>query len=90
MKRQAVELLEKQREDKRKAIDKVGNYAKYVKEMYWPKVSQKKREELSLIRESLNTMKPKRTYSHKRLPNPSEEDVSQDMQEEYYEERSLP
>jgi len=89
---QAIEQLEKQREDKRKAIDKVGNYAKYVKEMYWPKVSQKKREELSLNRDGLNGLKPKRSNSHRRLLNPSqtEEEFSQEMQEDYYEDRSLP
>lgn len=48
-KKQMMEDLERQREEKRKAIDKVGNYAKYVKEMYWPKVSQKKKDELQLI-----------------------------------------
>jgi hypothetical protein len=28
------------KEGKKKAYEKVGNYAKYVKEMYWPKVSE--------------------------------------------------
>lgn len=32
--------------EKKKKLEKVGNYAKYVKEMYWPKVSEKKRLEL--------------------------------------------
>lgn len=33
-------------EEKKKLQDKVSNYAKYVKEMYWPKVSEVKKMEL--------------------------------------------
>lgn len=36
-------------EKQKKMMEKVGNYAKYVKEMYWPKVSESKRNELLLI-----------------------------------------
>jgi hypothetical protein len=42
---------EKVMEEKKKAAEKVGNYAKYVKEMYWPKVSLKKKMELQSIRD---------------------------------------
>ena len=42
--------MEKVKEEKKRIQDKVGNYAKYVKEMYWPKVSQKKRDEISIIK----------------------------------------
>jgi len=31
-----IEELEKKKEDKKKLVEKVGSYAKYVKEMYWP------------------------------------------------------
>lgn len=34
-------------------IDKVGSYAKYVKEMYWPQVSEFKKNELEHIKENL-------------------------------------
>lgn len=30
-------------------MDKVGSYAKYVKEMYWPKVSEEKKMEMESI-----------------------------------------
>lgn len=33
-------------EDKKKLHDKVNNYAKYVKEMYFPKISETKKLEL--------------------------------------------
>ena len=46
MKINNIEELDKIKEDKKKLVEKVGNYAKYVKEMYWPKVSDKKRQEL--------------------------------------------
>lgn len=32
---------ELQAEKKKKQIEKIHNYGKYVKEMYWPKVSEK-------------------------------------------------
>ena len=32
--------LEHIKEEKKKLAEKVGNYAKYVKEMYWPKVNE--------------------------------------------------
>jgi hypothetical protein len=34
--------LEEKENEKRKKTEKIGSYAKYVKEMYWPKVSAKK------------------------------------------------
>lgn len=43
------------KEEKKKALEKVGNYAKYVKEMYWPKINEKKRMELIAIKEGLRT-----------------------------------
>ena len=42
-------------EDKKKLHDKVNNYAKYVKEMYWPKVSESKKLELEHLKEQLNS-----------------------------------
>ena len=41
-----VEELERVKLEKKHVIDKVGNYGKYVKEMYWPKTSEKKKMEL--------------------------------------------
>ena len=43
------------REEKRKMQEKIGNYAKYVKEMYWPKVSDTKRNELQILKSSIIT-----------------------------------
>ena len=34
--------LEVKEYEKRQRAEKIGSYAKYVKEMYWPKVSSKK------------------------------------------------
>ena len=36
-------------EHKRK-VEKIDNYSKYVKEMYWPKVSSKKQQELESLK----------------------------------------
>ena len=41
-----VEELERRKQEMKHVIDKVGNYGKYVKEMYWPKTSEKKKLEL--------------------------------------------
>ena len=43
-----IEIEEKEIE-KRQRADKIENYAKYVKEMYRPKVSEKKKLELEQI-----------------------------------------
>lgn len=48
IKMSAVEAEEKQKQEKKQSVDKVGNYSKYVKEMYWPKISEQKRQELLL------------------------------------------
>ncbi len=41
-----VEEIEKRKLEKKHVVDKVGNYGKYVKEMYWPKASERKKVEL--------------------------------------------
>jgi len=33
-------------EEKRKLLERVRSYAKNVKEMYWPKISEEKRSEM--------------------------------------------
>jgi hypothetical protein len=38
-----IQELEKLKLEKKKAAEKVINYAKYVKEMYWPHVSEARR-----------------------------------------------
>jgi len=42
-------------EEKRKLHDKLNNYSKYVKEMYWPKVSENKKAELEKMKENLRS-----------------------------------
>jgi hypothetical protein len=44
---------EKMTKEKR---EKVDNYAKYVREMYWPKVSVKKQLELEHIKNNLKVL----------------------------------
>ena len=39
----------------------MDNYAKYVKEMYWPKVSEKKQLELEKVRESIRNASVRRS-----------------------------
>ncbi len=34
----------------KKKVEKIENYSKYVKEMYWPKVSAKKQQELESLK----------------------------------------
>lgn len=48
--KEAELLKEEEEKKKQKAVEKterVTNYSKYVKEMYWPPVSERKREEIS-------------------------------------------
>ena len=42
----------------RKRNEKKENYGKYVKEMYWPKASEKKANELALLKEKLHHKSP--------------------------------
>ena len=51
---------------KLKAMEKVESYAKYVKEMYWPKVSEEKKIELEEFRskEKAKTMKKSQSAKH--------------------------
>lgn len=66
-----VEEEERLREEKRKIQEKIGNYAKYVKEMYWPKVSDTKRQELQVLKSSILTQPRKRSYSAQKKLVPS-------------------
>ena len=43
----------KEKIEKKKMQDKVGSYAKYVKEMYWPQVSEQKRLQLESVKENI-------------------------------------
>lgn len=52
---------DQQNEERKKLKDKIGSYAKYVKEMYWPKVSEAKKLELEQIKESLTSQKVRRS-----------------------------
>eukprot|EP00347_Sterkiella_histriomuscorum_P010028 403338967 len=47
------EQLTREKVERKKMQDKVGSYAKYVKEMYWPQVSEQKRMELESVKENL-------------------------------------
>jgi hypothetical protein len=44
--------------------EKKVNYAKYVKEMYWPKVSARKQLELETIKEHLKSQNIRRSSQH--------------------------
>lgn len=45
---------EKRKQEEKKRTEKMTSYAKYVKEMYWPKVSEAKKQELQQIRAELS------------------------------------
>lgn len=60
-----IQELEKVKLERRKAAEKVNNYAKYVKEMYWPHVSDRKREEIEQLRISLDPKSLKKSSSNK-------------------------
>lgn len=45
---------EKRKQEEKKRAEKMSSYAKYVKEMYWPKVSEAKKHELEQIRAELS------------------------------------
>jgi hypothetical protein len=49
-----LDEIERQKEEIAKRKEKTNNYAKYVKEMYWPKVSDIKKQELAVIKETLS------------------------------------
>ena len=53
--RELHEKEEKDKEDdnKRRRMEKMGNYAKFVKEMHWPKVSEEKKAKLEILKENL-------------------------------------
>ena len=50
-------------EERKKLKEKIGSYAKYVKEMYWPKVSEQKKMELEQIKETLQSQKVRRSIN---------------------------
>ena len=43
-------------EEKRKLLEKVRSYAKNVKEMYWPKISEEKRSELEYLKKDSSSI----------------------------------
>lgn len=47
-------------------VDKVGNYAKYVKEMYWPKVSENKKNEILSILQGMRNPTIRKSASTKK------------------------
>ena len=53
------------RDNKVRVHEKVENYAKYVKEMYWPKVSELKKLELTEIIEKERSKTMKKSNSAK-------------------------
>ena len=55
LKQKIAEEEEKLIEEKKKMVDKKQSYAKYVKEMYWPKVSTRKQLELEQFKEKLKS-----------------------------------
>jgi hypothetical protein len=65
-----LEEQERLKEEKKRAQEKVGNYAKYVKEMYWPKVSEKKRQELEILNHP-QTIKKNRASPNRRANSAS-------------------
>lgn len=51
--------------------DKMSNYAKYVKEMYWPSVSQNKQSEMEQLRRKVEEQNTRRSVD---APKPSRDD----------------
>lgn len=49
--RQQAEEERRLYEEKRKLLEKVRSYAKNVKEMYWPRISEEKRQEIQHIKD---------------------------------------
>lgn len=52
-KKETKEHLELEKGEKKRLQEKVGSYAKYVKEMYWPTVSENKRREVESVKENI-------------------------------------
>jgi hypothetical protein len=42
---------ERLNEEKRKLLERVRSYAKNVKEMYWPRISEEKRQEMEQLKD---------------------------------------
>lgn len=56
-----AEERDKMKEDKQRIQEKRDIYDKYVKEMHWPKVSEKKRQEMISIKTSIHTSPHKKS-----------------------------
>ncbi len=56
-------------EQRRKNIDKGNSYSKYVKEMYWPKISESKRIELEQIKGAIGSQKLRRSVINLKTTN---------------------
>ena len=48
-----LQLKKLKDEEQKLKAQKLDNYSKYVKEMYWPKLSPKKQLELEIIRNTI-------------------------------------
>ena len=55
--RKKLELLELKKKQEFKT--KISSYAEYVREMYYPKISEDKKQELESLKEQLNANKPR-------------------------------
>ena len=64
LKQKMAEDEERMYEEKKKMADKKQSYAKYVKEMYWPKVSTRKQLELEQFKEKLKSQNLRRASQH--------------------------
>lgn len=69
------------KEEKRKMAEKVGNYAKYVKEMYWPKVSERKKMEMDAFMQELKQGPIRKSASTKKNLLFHNQDNAYDMDE---------
>lgn len=70
-------LKEKEQQVRLKKLD---NYSKYVREMYWPKVSEKKQLELEIIKNTIETRSIRKT-ADSRLRSPKKGENGEEIQE---------
>ncbi|CDW73052.1 UNKNOWN [Stylonychia lemnae] len=61
--RKQIDEQHRIKEQRERIHEKVSNYAKFVKEVYWPKVSDDKRNELDQMKERIKTQKLQRSAS---------------------------
>jgi hypothetical protein len=75
-----IELRRLKEKEQKVRLQKIGNYSKYVREMYWPKASTKKQLELEIIKNTIETRSIRKT-ADSQLRSPNKGEMGEDLNE---------